>query len=234
MQHHYVLIGTLRQMILSEPNRLKLQAFDRDLPSLEQRTPARLAPIGEALVEMTASGHGQSTGRFQITYTLEAFQRGEAVARGDHEGKKHADLSFRVLDANNRPLRIASIKALGREYGGDAILFNVPDSLEVEIAVEASQEPAGPPVGDSEYEQLVARVTPVIADLPLANLTTEDLTFLVHELGFEQDQNQQHRLHWMQRSAQLGRGMGIFEIWCCPMAQDHTRCRRADGSAICV
>ena len=184
---------------------LKLHVFDRDLPSLEQRTPARLAPIGEALVEMTASGHGQAIGRFQITYTLESFQEGEAVARGHHEGKKNADLSFRVLDADGRPLRIASIKALGGEYGSDAILFNVPDSLEVEIAVEASQEPVIPPVGDSEYEQLIARVTPVIVDVPLANLTTEDLIFLVHELGFEQDQNQQHRLHWLQRSAQLGR-----------------------------
>lgn len=193
------------QISAPETTRCKIQVFDRDLPSLEQRTPARLAPIGEALVEMTASGHGQSTGRFHITYTLKSFEEGEAVSRGDHEGKKHADLSFRVFDAEDRPLRITSIKALGREYRGDAILFNVPESLEVAIVVEASQKPVAPPVGDSEYEQLVARVNPVIADVLLASLTAEDLTFLVHELGFEQDQVQQQRLHWLQRTAQLGR-----------------------------
>lgn len=205
MPEQNTITGTVTALKGADFIDIKLQIFDRDLPSLERRTPARLAPIGEALVEMTESGHGQAIGHFQITYTLEVFQEGEAVSRDHPEGKKHADLSFRVLDANNRPLRIASIKALGREYSGDAILFNVPDSLEVEIAVEASQEQAGPPVGDSEYEQLVARVTPVIDDLPLANLTNEDLTFLIHELGFEQDQNQQQRLHWLHRATQLGR-----------------------------
>ena len=40
---------------------------------------------------------------FKITYTLEVFQEGEAVSRDHPEGKKHADLSFRVCGwTNNR------------------------------------------------------------------------------------------------------------------------------------
>ena len=44
---------------------IKLQIFDRDLPSLEWRNTGTSRPIGEALVEMTESGHGQSIGHFQ-------------------------------------------------------------------------------------------------------------------------------------------------------------------------
>ncbi|MBV6447993.1 hypothetical protein [Nitrosomonas sp.] len=73
MPEQYTITGTI---IPSEGvNRfgIKIQAFDRDLPSLERRTKSAPQILGEAVTDVE--------GHFQITYTLEQFQSGEGIPR---------------------------------------------------------------------------------------------------------------------------------------------------------
>jgi Tc toxin complex TcA C-terminal TcB-binding domain len=112
---------------------------------------------------------------------------------------KNADLSFRVFDKTGLELTIRDIDALNQTLGPDQIFFNVPTLLDkVSIFVEASQA-----AGDSEYERLIALIAPVVEDLPLVELTDEDVVFLSNELGLEQQPEVQQRIEWLRRSALL-------------------------------
>jgi Tc toxin complex TcA C-terminal TcB-binding domain len=169
----------------------RVEAFDRDLPSLEQRgsTPQLLgqSPIDDNF-------------RFRIEFTDEQFRRGESETSFLRRAAKISpDLSFRVFDASGRELTIARVVAQNREYRPGQIIFNAPPNLEgVEIAVEPAPE-----TGDSEYERLVAAIAPVIQDIPLTGLTEDDVIFLINELGFEQQLDIQQQIQWLRRSALL-------------------------------
>jgi Tc toxin complex TcA C-terminal TcB-binding domain len=169
----------------------RVEAFDRDLPSLEQRgaTPQLL---GQSPID--------NNFRFRIEFTDEQFRRGEGETVSLLKASKISpDLSFRVFDATGRELKIGRIVAQNREYRPDQIIFNAPPNLE-EIRIRVEPAPA---VGDSEYERLVAAIAPVIQDIPLAGLTEDDVIFLINELGFEQQLDIQQQIQWLRRSALL-------------------------------
>ena len=175
---------------------MKVQAFDRDLPSLERRAGSGPQLLGEAIT--------YAEGRFQITYTLEQFQSGEGISPFRRSSEKNADISFRVFDRAGQELNIKAIEALDRKYGPDQIIFNVPTPLEVSISVDAPQES-----GTSEFEQLIALVAPVVEDVPLIELSDEDIAFLSNELGLEQQREVQQRIEWLRRCARLAQQSGL-------------------------
>lgn len=198
MPQQFILTGNV---FLSDDGRPLLegevQAFDRDLPSVERRghKPQRLgtSPL-------------DATGRFRITYTDEQFREGEAVREtrllrklGGTTSDIAADLSFHIFDKSKRELPIIRVIAFGREYRADQIIFNVPSESDVSIYVDMRQE-----TGTSEYETLMATLAPIIEDVPLAELTEEDIVFLFNELGIEQQLEDQNRIEWLHRSALLG------------------------------
>jgi Tc toxin complex TcA C-terminal TcB-binding domain len=169
----------------------RVEAFDRDLPSLEQRgaTPQLL---GQSALE------GERR-EFRIEFTDEQFRQGEGNSSFSRRtGKIKPDLSFRVFDATGRELRIARVVAQNQEYLLDQIIFNAPFNLEnIEIVVEPIVDEDSP-----EYEKLVAAIAPVINNIPLAELTEEDVVFLIDELGFEQ-QIDTRQIQWLRLSALL-------------------------------
>ena len=169
---------------------IKVQAFDRDLPSLERRAGSGPQMLGEAVTDVE--------GRFQLTYTLEQFQSGEGISTFRKSREKNADLSFRVFDKTGQELNIKGIEAGHRKYRSDQIIFNAPTPLEVIIFVDAPRE-----VGTSEYEQLMALIAPVVEDLPLIELSDDDVVFLSNELGLEQQREVQQRIEWLRRCALL-------------------------------
>ena len=162
----------------------RVQAFDRDLPSLERRAGAVPAQLGhDALTD--------GEGRFQITYSAEEF-----IAA---EGATTADVTFRVFDPSGRELAIRVVRAPDREYRGDQVIFNVPDPFNVVLSVESVRQEGG----GSEYELLLAAVSALIAPLGLTEITDEDVAFLGSELGNTQREDSRQRVEWLRRSALL-------------------------------
>jgi hypothetical protein len=190
MPEQYIITGTITPAGGADRAGIKVQAFDRDLPSLERRTGRAPQLLGEAITD--------AEGRFQITYTLEQFQSGEGLSPSRRVQEKNADLSFRVFDRAGRELNIQFIEALDRKYRSDQIIFNIPSPLEVTIHVDAPQQ-----AGTSEYEQLIALIAPVVEDLPLSELSDEDVAFLSNELGLVQQPEVLQRIEWLRRCALL-------------------------------
>ena len=91
-------------------------------------------------------------GIYEITYTAEQFARAE-------EGT--ADLIVRVFSRE------------GEELGASEIIFNAPAIATVDLVVIPKEQPQ-----PSEYEQLLMDLSPVLQDIPLADLTEEDIDFL--------------------------------------------------------
>lgn len=172
----------------------RVEAYDRDLPSLEQRGAAP-QPLGQSPID--------GNFRFRIEFTDAQFRRGEGERKSfvARIAKISPDLSFRVFDASGQELKIARIVTPNREDRPDHIIFNAPPTLE---GVTLALEPA-PVVGDSEYERLIAMIAPVLQDLPIAELTDEDIRFLVNELGLEQQLEVENRIKWLRHSAVLAR-----------------------------
>jgi|GEM_PF-1071593 len=196
MPEQYTINGTINPANGAERAGVRVQAFDRDLPSLERRAGSAPQMLGEAIAD--------GEGRFQITYTLEQFQSGEGVSTFRRLREMKADLSFRVFDSAGQELNIKGIEALDREYRSDQIIFNAPTPLKVSIFLDAPRES-----GTSEYEQLIALIAPVVADLPLIELSDEDVGFLINELGLEQQQEVQQRIEWLRRCALLAQETGL-------------------------
>lgn len=191
-KQRFIVYGVLQDKAGQPLPGVTVRAFDRDLPSLERRMGSTPQMLGESTAD--------AEGRFQITYTLEQFQTGEGVSLFRRLREKHADLSFRVFDRTGQELSITRIVALDREYRPDHIIFNAPAELEVSIFIESRQQ-----AGDSEYEKLLALIAPVVADVSLAELTEEDIVFLINELGLEQQREVQQRIEWLRWSALLAR-----------------------------
>lgn len=193
MPQAFVITGNVEFASNEELLEGRVEAYDRDLPSLEQRgaTPQLL---GQSPIDANF--------RFRIEFTDEQFRRGEGETSFLRRAAKiRPDLTFQVFDATGRELKIARIVAQEREYRPDQIIFNAPSNLEeVEITVEPP-----PAVGDSEYERLVAAIAPVLGDLPIAELTDEDIQFLVNELELEQSPEEQNQIKWLRYSALLER-----------------------------
>ena len=63
MPEQYTITGTITPANGADRASVRVQAFDRDLPSLERRTGSAPQILGEAIAD--------AEGRFQITYTLE-------------------------------------------------------------------------------------------------------------------------------------------------------------------
>lgn len=196
MPEEYVITGTIPPAEGLDPDGFKVQAFERELPSLELRKPTQ---------QLGKDGTTDANGRFQITYTLDEFQANEGLAPLARYRQKNADLSFRVIDTIGQPLAIKRIKALDREFGPDDIIFNAPARLEVSILLHDRPES-----GDSEYERLLAQIIPVVQDLPLAELTDDDIVFVINELGFEQKLETQQHIEWLRRSALLAQETNLI------------------------
>src|SRR3569832_2087994 len=100
-----------------------------------------------------------SDGRYQIQYTAELFQRRE---------KKTADLIVRVFNPDERIV------------AASPIIFNAKP-IEIVDLVMGGGEYRGP----SEYAQLMAELTPLLGEIPLADLKEDeqfqDVTFLTGE-----------------------------------------------------
>jgi hypothetical protein len=195
MPEQYTITGTVTLPEDIARAGIKVQAFDRDLPSLERRRGSASQLLGEAITN--------AEGRFQISYTLEQFQSGEGISLVRKLPEINADLSFLVFDRAGQTLDIQYIEALGNKYRPIQIIHNAPTTLEnVNIFVDAPRESDA-----SEYEKLIAHIAPVIEDLPLVELTDEDVDFLINELGFE-EKDQQH-LEWLRWCALLAQETGL-------------------------
>lgn len=190
MPEQYTITGTITPSDGAERAGVRVQAFDRDLPSRERRAGLGLQLLGEALAD--------AEGRFHITHTLEQFESGEAMSTFRRSRAKNADVSFRAFDSSGQELNIKGIEALNREYRSDQIIFNAPTPLEVSIFVDGTRES-----GASEYERLIALIAPVVEDLPLIELSDDDIAFLSNELGLEQQRERLQHLEWLRRSTLL-------------------------------
>ena len=190
MPNNYHITGTITPVEGVERAGLKVHALDRDLPSLERRADSAPEILGEAVTD--------GEGRFEIAYTLEPFLSGEGAPLSREAEQPSADVSFQVFDPSGRELGIRSLETRDREYRPDQIIFNAPTPLEVKITLVPL-----PAAGTSEYEFLQARLAPVTKDLPLTELSDEDVVFLNNELGLEQDREAQHRVEWLRRCARL-------------------------------
>ncbi len=197
MPEQYTINGIINFADRAEHIGTRVQAFDRDLPSLEQRAGFGPKLLGEVITD--------AEGRFQIAYTLDQFSRGEASSLIRRVSKENADITFLVFDQTGQPLNIKRIEVGNRSYQPAEIIFNAPANLEgVYIFVEAL-----PAADTSEYEKLLALITPVIEDVPLAELTNEDIVFLSNELGLEQQRVLQQRIEWLHWSALLEQETGL-------------------------
>ncbi len=190
MPEQYIITGTITPADGTAREGNKIQAFDRDLPSLERRSRSPQI-LGQSTTD--------AEGRFQITYTLEHFQSGEGISTFRRAKEKRADLTFRVFDRNERELAITHIEALNREFRRDQIIFNVPTPLDVAIFVDPLRETSGV----SEYEERIAQLAPIIQDLPLLEVSDEDIAFISNELGLEQQRELEQRIAWLRRSTLL-------------------------------
>src|SRR5258706_3405186 len=110
-------------------------------------------------------------GRYEITYTAREFSRAE---------KGSADLRVAVFDPANRELVTSKI------------IYNAQPEEVGDLGL--SKETRGP----SEYERLIAELTPTLRDVPLHQLDENDIDFLAGDTG----QDRQH-IAWLARAANL-------------------------------
>jgi hypothetical protein len=190
MPDAYSITGTVTSPTLSDRAGITVQAFDRNLPSLERRVNSGPQALGEAVTD--------SEGRFQITYAVERLASGEGVSAYRRTRQPAADLWFRAVARGGREIRIRSVEALNRGFRPDQIIFNAPAALDVTIVVDAAVES-----GTSEYEELVATLAPVILDVSPAQLADDDVAFLVSELQIEEQRDVQQRIEWLRAAARM-------------------------------
>ena len=114
-----------------------------------------------------------SDGAYKIFYTAEQFARAE---------KHSADLMIRVTDPKTSLL-----------LGTSDIVFNASNEEIINLTVTLPQEPEL-----SEYEKLVAALSPIVGDVSFANLTDEDTAFLAGETGEDRQ-----RIEFLRQSALL-------------------------------
>jgi hypothetical protein len=121
--------------------------------------------------ELLGETRTSKDGRYAITYSPEQFRRAE---------KAGADLFIRVLDEQ------------GNILAASPVHFNAGPEETIDLMLDASQY-----AGLSEYERLLAQITHLLENIPLVELTQEDIEFLTGETGA----NQQY-LQWLVSAAQ--------------------------------
>jgi peptidoglycan hydrolase-like protein with peptidoglycan-binding domain len=108
-------------------------------------------------------------GRYEIPYTAQQFRRAE---------KGSADLIVRAFNGVQTP-PVSS-----------PIIFNAQPVETVDLTVDGVYR------GPSEYDELIGALTPVLQDVPLHELTDEDINFLTGDTGLERQ-----RIFWLRESA---------------------------------
>ncbi len=116
----------------------------------------------------------ETSGHFDIAYSVEQFRRSD---------KRTADLIVRVWDEEGN-LRAQS-----------AVIFNAPDAVTINLTFGPS-----PLRGLSEFEQLILSLQPILEGVDPADLTDDDVSFLIGEAR----EPRQH-VEFLRRSAQLNR-----------------------------
>ncbi len=135
-----------------------VRAFDRDMRSREL--------LGEAATDLE--------GRYEIAYSLKQFARVE---------KDTADLTFEVATREGVPLKILKVIPVGfapRFSAVPDVLFNSPPVATVDLVVDAAGLPE-----PSEFERLMAELTPMMEGADPAALTSDDTAFLVGETDID-------------------------------------------------
>jgi hypothetical protein len=127
-------------------------------------------------------------GSYEVTYTADQFRRAE---------KRTADLTFRVSSQEEMALRVTEVIVGERPLPDPKILFNAPPEVWANLIVL-------PPARLSEYEKLLSTLMPVLEDVQLADLSADDIAFLVGETGIERS-----FLEWLRGAAALGRETGL-------------------------
>jgi hypothetical protein len=107
--------------------------------------------------EPLGSSRTDANGSYNITYTQRQFRRAE---------KGHADLLIRVRDEN------------GDEIGVSGVVYNADIVQIIDLTLENDSR-----ARLSEYERHVRELAPLIENVPLAELTDDDLGFLTGETG---------------------------------------------------
>jgi hypothetical protein len=127
-------------------------------------------------------GVTRKDGRYEITYAAARFRR---------PGKKSADLVVRVFSKG------------GQELVSAKVIFNAKPLETVDLVIGGGEYRR-----PSDYERLVAELTPILEGIPLADLKEDedhqDFTFLAGETG----ENRRH-IEWLALAAKLGRETGL-------------------------
>lgn len=128
--------------------------------------------------ELLGEAVSDAQGFYRITYNAAQFARAE---------KKTADLIVRAYAQDDTLV------------GEEGIRFNVgaEEVIDLKVRLPRAREL-------SEYERLLAALEPVLQDLPPAELTEEDITFLLKECADEALVDQR-RLNLLAQSARLAR-----------------------------
>jgi Tc toxin complex TcA C-terminal TcB-binding domain len=194
MPHPSIVHGRMLHAQGGSAAEIAVHLLERDLPSLERREGREPQELGRAVTD--------AEGRFEITYSFETAQHGEARPPLTGEPREPGpDLSFRLFDPHGRALGIKRLTANDREVADPQIVFNAPADLRVEILIDPAGE--APP---SEYEELLFRLSPALEDVPVGALTDEDVGFLAGETGFDGE-----ILDFLRVSAQLTAETGIAQ-----------------------
>jgi hypothetical protein len=119
---------------------------------------------------------------------------GEYILRFKPERKRRAEQS-------GPDLRVVVCDAAGDELGTSEVRFNVGPETVIDVLVANAALPAR-----SEYERLVAKVTPSLDDVPMFELTDADVEFLAADIGADRQ-----RIAWLSDSAKLSRVTGSAE-----------------------
>jgi hypothetical protein len=203
MPERFTITGTIIYSDGVDRGEATIQAFERDLPSLERRKGREsLAGTGPQLLGKSTA---DTNGRFTVEFDAGTFENGEGDPGNPESG---LDISFRVFQQDGRELSVSHVEAPGQEAGPSGILFNAVSPFEVRLTVAPPADP--PPDGNvSEYELLASQIAPILGDVAAADLADDDLEFLSHELGWLDDPERRAHVEflraadWMARESAL-------------------------------
>lgn len=191
MGQPFTVTGSLRRVDHDRVEGLRVVAFDRDIPSIERmRGPQHL---GEALVD--------AEGRFRIELDTDHFIDGKGARE-----QPRPDLSFRVFTESRRELTILELVAEGAQVSPDHIVFNAASPAQVVMRLhdsDAQQE------GLSEYDGMVALLTPAAEPVTLAELTDADLEFLAREFDWTAESPEPRRTALVRAASLLRDETGV-------------------------
>ena len=127
------------------------------------------------------SAHTDDQGRYAITFTADQLSKAE---------KGGLDIVVKVFDQK------------GTRLGESALFRNAPTNVTIDLAVAPKIEPQ-----QSEYEKLLAKITPLLQNVQVADLKENDVRSLAKETGFEKQ-----RIQLLVISARLTRETGLASV----------------------